>query len=165
MNTRFNILVLCTHNSARSILSEAMINHWAEKLNKPIRAFSAGSAASGRVNPLAIECLQAVGIDTQNLRSKSWNEFTLPNAPIMDAVITVCDSAANEQCPIWPGAPVQVHWGYADPSVTLGEHFDRLVAFELTRQAIGYRVLQLMQANLLGDAIAIKKMLNQIAGE
>jgi arsenate reductase (thioredoxin) len=164
MNTRFNILVLCTHNSARSILSEAMINHWAAKLNKPIRAFSAGSAASGRVNPLAIECLQAVGIDTQNLRSKSWNEFTLPNAPIMDAVITVCDSAANEQCPIWPGAPVQVHWGYADPSVTSGEHRDRLAAFELTRQAIGYRVLQLMQANFLGDAIAIKKMLNQIAG-
>jgi arsenate reductase (thioredoxin) len=136
MGDVFNILVLCTHNSARSILTEAMINHWAAKLNKPVRAFSAGSAASGRVNPLALECLQAVNVATDYLRSKSWDEFTLPNTPIMNAVITVCDSAASEQCPIWPGAPVQVHWGYADPSASEGNHQHRLAAFELTRQAL-----------------------------
>jgi arsenate reductase (thioredoxin) len=163
MSDFFNVLVLCTHNSARSILSEAMINYWAAKHNKPIRAFSAGSAASGRVNPLALECLQAVSVDTSNLSSKSWDEFTLPNAPTMSAVITVCDNAANEQCPIWPGAPVQVHWGYADPSAALGNHNDRLAAFELTRQAIAYKALQLMHANLSGDSLELKKILNQIA--
>jgi arsenate reductase (thioredoxin) len=165
MSNFFNVLVLCTHNSARSILSEAMINHWAVKLHKPIRAFSAGSAPSGRVNPLALEILQSTGINFQDLRSKSWLEFTLPSAPIMNAVITVCDNAASEQCPMWPGAPVQVHWGYADPSAVQGEHQNRLAAFELTRQAIGYRALQLMHADLLGDATAIKNTLNQIAHE
>jgi arsenate reductase (thioredoxin) len=163
MSDFFNVLVLCTHNSARSILSEAMINHWAAKLNKPIRAFSAGSAASGRVNPLALECLQGAGVDTKDLRSKSWDEFTLPSAPKMSAVITVCDNAANEQCPFWPGAPVQVHWGYADPSAALGNHNDRLAAFELTRLAIAYKALQLMHANLSRDSTELKKILNQIA--
>jgi arsenate reductase (thioredoxin) len=159
----FNVLVLCTHNSARSILSEAMINHWATQLSKPIRAFSAGSAASGRVNPLALECLGAVGIETEGLSSKSWDVFTQANAAQMNAVITVCDNAANEVCPIWPGAPIQVHWGYADPSATQGEHAQCLAAFELTRQAIGYKALQLMSANLQVDSVSLKLLLSRIA--
>jgi arsenate reductase (thioredoxin) len=163
VTTSFNVLVLCTHNSARSILSEAMINHWAKILNKPVRGFSAGSAASGRVNPLALAALHAAGIESDYCRSKHWDEFTAPNAPIMNAVITVCDNAANEVCPVWPGAPVQVHWGYADPSASQGSEQDRLAAFELTRQAIGYKVLQLMHADLQVDQTALKQTLARIS--
>ena len=138
-----NVLILCTHNSARSVLSEGMLNHWAAKLGKDVRAFSAGSAPSGRVNPLALEVLGAAGVDTAGLRSKSWDEFTAPGAPRMRIVITVCDSAAAEQCPYWPGGPVKVHWGYPDPSNA--PDAQRKQAFELTRQAIAYRMLQLLQ--------------------
>jgi len=136
-----NVLILCTHNSARSVLSEGMLNHWATKLGKNIRAFSAGSSPSGRINPHALTALSKVGIDTNGLRSKSWDEFTGPQAPTMHIVITVCDSAAAEPCPYWPGSPVQVHWGYPDPSNAPEDQ--KAQAFELTRQAIGYRMLQL----------------------
>jgi arsenate reductase (thioredoxin) len=121
-----------------------MLNHWAANLNKPVRAFSAGSAPSGRINPVALEVLAQAGVDTSSYRSKSWNEFSLPNAPQMRAVITVCDSAAAEVCPFWPGSPVRMHWGYADPSAVQGDE-EKRKAFELTRQAIGYRMLQLLQ--------------------
>ena len=137
-----HVLILCTHNSARSVLAEAMLNDWAQRLGKDVRAHSAGSAPSGRINPAATEVLDAVGIDTARLRSKSWDEFSAPNAPRMRVVITVCDSAAAETCPIWPGAPVRTHWGYPDPSNA--PEADRRKAFELTRQAIGYRMLQLV---------------------
>ena len=149
-----NVLILCTHNSARSVLSEGMLNHWARKLGKDVRAYSAGSAPSGRLNPFALEALQKAGIDTSGYRSKSWDEFVGDNAPEMRIVITVCDSAAAEQCPCWPGSPVQVHWGYADPSNALGGDDGRRLAFELTRQAIGYRMLQLLQLPLetIGNA-------------
>lgn len=140
-----HILILCTHNSARSVLSEGMLNHWALKLGKDVRAHSAGSAPSGRINPLAIEVLQAAGVDTAGYRSKSWDEFAAPDAPPMRAVITVCDSAAQEVCPYWPGSPVKVHWGYPDPSHAPGDEAARRQAFELTRQAIAYRMLQLVQ--------------------
>lgn len=143
-----NILVLCTHNSARSVLSEGMLDHWARKLGKDVKAYSAGSAPSGRVNPHALEALAGAGVDTAGLRSKSWDEFTGPGAPQMRIVITVCDSAAAEQCPYWPGSPVKVHWGYADPSHAEGGEAGRRLAFELTRQAIGYRMLQLLQLPL-----------------
>jgi arsenate reductase len=136
-----HVLILCTHNSARSVLSEGMLNHWAARLGKDIRAFSAGSAPSGRINPHALAALSNAGIDTAGLRSKSWDEFTGPDAPTMQIVITVCDSAAAEQCPYWPGSPVQVHWGYPDPSNA--PEAQKPQAFELTRQAIGYRMLQL----------------------
>jgi len=139
-----NVLILCTHNSARSVLSEAMLNHWARKLGRDVRAYSAGSAPSGRLNPFALEALNNAGIDTAGYRSKSWDEFTGDVAPRMRIVITVCDSAAAEQCPYWPGSPVKVHWGYADPSNAPGSDDDKRLAFELTRQAIGYRVLQLL---------------------
>ena len=102
-----NILILCTHNSARSVLSEGMPGHWARKLGKDVRAFSAGSTPSGRVNPHALDVLARAGIHTAGFRSKSWDEFARDGAPRMRAVITVCDSAAAETCPCWPGSPVR----------------------------------------------------------
>lgn len=143
-----NVLILCTHNSARSVLSEGMLNHWAAKLGKDVCAFSAGSAPSGRLNPFALEALTNAGIDVEGYRSKSWDEFVGDNAPRMRVVITVCDSAAAEQCPYWPGSPVKVHWGYADPSNAPGGDEGKRAAFELTRQAIGYRMLQLLELPL-----------------
>jgi arsenate reductase (thioredoxin) len=137
-----NVLILCTHNSARSVLSEGMLNHWARQLGRDVKAYSAGSTPSGRVNPYALQALKHAGIDTSHLRSKSWDEFVAPGAPTMRIVITVCDSAAAEPCPYWPGSPVQVHWGYPDPSKA--PEAEKALAFELTRQAIGYRMLQLL---------------------
>lgn len=136
-----NVLILCTHNSARSVLAEGMLNHWAARLGKDVRAYSAGSVPSGRINPHALEALANAGIGTGGLRSKSWDEFTGPAAPTMHMVVTVCDSAAAEPCPHWPGSPVKVHWSYPDPSNAA--EGQKAQAFELTRQAIGYRMLQL----------------------
>ncbi len=149
-----NVLILCTHNSARSVLAEGMLNHWAHKLGKDVRAYSAGSAPSGRINPFALEALANAGVDTQGYRSKSWDEFATDGAPRMRIVVTVCDSAAAEQCPFWPGSPVKVHWGYADPSNAPGGDEGKRQAFELTREAIGYRMLQLLALPLdrLNDA-------------
>jgi len=147
-----NVLILCTHNSARSVLSEGMLNHWAKQLGKDVRAYSAGSAPSGRLNPFALEALTNAGIDTTGYRSKSWDEFVADGAPQMRIVITVCDSAAAETCPYWPGSPVKVHWGYADPSNAPGGDEGKRQAFELTRQAIGYRMLQLLALPL--DALS-----------
>lgn len=143
-----NVLILCTHNSARSVLSEGMLNFWARRLRRDVRAYSAGSAPSGRLNPFALEVLNQAGVDTSSYRSKSWDEFTTPGAPAMRIVITVCDSAAAEVCPVWPGSPVKVHWGYPDPSNASGGDDGKRQAFELTRQAIGYRMLQLLQLPL-----------------
>jgi arsenate reductase (thioredoxin) len=139
-----HILVLCTHNSARSVLGEGMINALAARVGCDVQGHSAGSAPSGRVNPMALQVLGDAGIATAGLHSKSWNTFTAPNAPVMRMVITVCDNAAAEACPLWPGSPVQAHWSYPDPSNTLGSDAAKRRAFELTRQAIGYRVLQLL---------------------
>jgi arsenate reductase (thioredoxin) len=139
-----NILILCTHNSARSILGEAMLNHLAQLRDRPVKAFSAGSAPSGTINPFALSVLNEAGIQTHGYNSKSWHHFVGEDAPLMHAVITVCDSAAQEVCPYWPGNPVRVHWGYPDPSRSLGSDIDKARAFELTRQAIGYRMLQLL---------------------
>lgn len=156
-----NVLILCTHNSARSVLSEGMLNHLAQKLGKDVRAYSAGSAPSGRINPYALEALSNAGVSTEGYRSKSWDVFTEPNAPEMRVVITVCDSAAAEQCPYWPGSPVKVHWGYPDPSNA--PESEKKQAFELTRQAIAYRMLQLVQLQL--DAMSnadLQKALDDI---
>ena len=146
--TTTHVLILCTHNSARSVLAEGMLDHLAGRLGKDVRAHSAGSAPSGRINPLAIEALQNAGIDTHGFRSKSWDEFSREGAPPLSIVITVCDSAAAEACPVFfggtGGPPVKVHWGYPDPSNAEGGEAGRRRAFELTRQALGYRMLQLL---------------------
>ena len=160
-----NVLILCTHNSARSVLGEGMLNHLARKLGKDVRAFSAGSAPGGRVNPLALEVLGNAGGNASGLRSKNWDEFVGAAAPRMRVVITVCDNAAAETCPYWPGSPVQAHWGYADPSNAPGGEEGKRVAFELTRQAIAFRMLQLLQLPLenMSDA-ELQAALNDIAG-
>ena len=144
-----HVLILCTHNSARSVLSEGMLNHLAAQLGRDVRAHSAGSAPSGRINPFALQALNAAGIDTTGYHSKSWDAFTTPDAPPLSIVITVCDSAAAETCPVFFGGPgqaqpVKVHWGYPDPSNAEGGDAGKARAFELTRQAIGYRMLQLL---------------------
>lgn len=145
-----NVLILCTHNSARSVLGETMLNHLAKKMGKDFKGYSAGSTPRGQVNPFAIEVLKAADIDTSYVRSKSWDEFGSPDAPNMDIVITVCDSAAAETCPYWPGAPVQTHWGFPDPSNAQGGDEGKRIAFEITRQAIGYKLLQLLALPLGG---------------
>lgn len=127
----------------RSLLGEAMLAHWARRRGRAVRAFSAGSAPSGRPNPFALEALKRAGIETNGLRSKSWDEFAKADSPAMRIVVTVCDSAAGEACPVWPGRPVRIHWGYADPSAA--PEAERAAATELARQAIGYRMLQLVE--------------------
>ena len=148
----FHVLILCTHNSARSVLAEGMLQHWAARLGRDVQAHSAGSAPSGRINPFAIEALANAGIATRSFSSKSWDEFSRDGAPPLSIVITVCDSAAAEACPVFFGAtggpPVKVHWGYPDPSNAEGGDEGRRRAFELTRQAIGYRMLQLLDLPL-----------------
>lgn len=163
-----HVLILCTHNSARSVLSEGMLNHWAAKQGKDVKAHSAGSAPSGRINPFAIEALQAKGIDTSPYRSKSWDEFTSDSAPSLSIVITVCDNANAETCPVFYGGsnggqPVKVHWGFPDPSNAEGGEAGKRRAFELTRQAIGYRMLQLLALPLETlDKAALKMALEEI---
>ena len=144
--TTLNVLFLCTHNSARSILSEALLNHMDSGTSGThFKAFSAGSSPreNQQPNPLGIQVLKAAGIDTSYLRSKSWDEFAKPDAPHMDLVITVCDNAAGEVCPYWPGQPATAHWGYADPSAIDGTDEERLHAFRNTLHLIQKR-LQLL---------------------
>jgi arsenate reductase len=143
-----NVLILCTHNSARSVLAEGMLNHLARQTGRDVKAYSAGSTPSGKLNPFALDALRLAGVDVSAYRSKSWDEFIADGAPQMRIVITVCDSAAAETCPYWPGSPVKVHWGYADPSNALGGDEGKRLAFELTRQALAYRMMQLLQLPL-----------------
>lgn len=163
-----HVLILCTHNSARSVLAEGMLNHWARRLGRDVVAHSAGSAPSGRVNPFALEALARAGVDTAGVRSKSWDEFAAAGAPPLAVVITVCDSAAAEVCPVFVGrageAPVKVHWGYPDPSNAEGGDDGKRRAFELTRQAIGYRMLQLLALPLeTMERGALQRALDEIA--
>lgn len=140
MNTRpLNILFLCTHNSARSILAEAALNHIGKGR---FQGFSAGSSPreNQQPNPLALQVLKNAGIPTEGLRSKNWDEFGKPEAPHMDLVITVCDNAAGEVCPYWPGQPATAHWGYADPSEVQGDEEKKLEAFRQTLLAIRRRI-------------------------
>jgi len=134
-----NVLFLCTHNSARSILAEALLNHLGKGRFK---AYSAGSSPrdNQQPNPIGIEVLKAAGIATEGLRSKSWDEFAKPDAPVMNLVITVCDNAAGEVCPYWPGQPATAHWGYEDPSAGDGDDTHKREAFRATLYALRRRL-------------------------
>ena len=134
-----NVLFLCTHNSARSILAEALLNAVG---NGRFKAFSAGSSPRDhqRPNPLGLRVLQSAGISIENLHSKSWDVFAAPGAPAMDLIITVCDNAAGEVCPIWPGHPSTAHWSYPDPSEGNGTDAQKLEAFRKTLHAIKRRL-------------------------
>ena len=133
------VLFLCTHNSARSILAEAILNHIGQGR---FQAYSAGSSPREheQPNPLGLQVLQAAGMSTVGLRSKSWDEFAQPDAPPMDLVITVCDNAAGEVCPYWPGQPATAHWGYPDPSAGEGTDAQKLEAFRQTLHALKRRL-------------------------
>lgn len=136
-----NVLVLCTGNSARSVLAECLINRLGGGRWK---AWSAGSRPTGAINPLTLEVLAENGHPVEGLRSKSWNEFARPGAPVMDLVITVCDSAAGEACPVWPGAPRKLHIGFPDPADAKGSHQERLAVFRDVYAMIEAKLRQLI---------------------
>lgn len=147
------VLFLCTGNSARSILAEATLNHLG---HGRYRAFSAGSHPTGVVNPAAIALLRQLGIPTEALRSKSWDEFAAAGAPAIDIVITVCDSAASEVCPVWPGHPLSAHWGVPDPAHVAGDA-ERATAFRAAQRVLAHRIdllLQLPEAQLHAPTFA-----------
>ncbi|HET8731534.1 MAG TPA: arsenate reductase ArsC [Moraxellaceae bacterium] len=147
MKSVYNVLFLCTGNSARSVMAEGLLN----VLGKGhFRAWSAGSQPTGRVNPFAIEILQNIGYDTSALRSKSWDEFAAADAPAMDFIITVCDNAAGEVCPVWPGHPATAHWGFEDPAAVQGTDDAKREAFHQIFHQIRNRV-QLLLALPLDD--------------
>jgi arsenate reductase (thioredoxin) len=139
MQQPINVLFLCTHNSARSILAEALLNHLG---HGKFKGFSAGSSPrdNQQPNPLGLQVLDHAGVPTTGLHSKSWDEFALPDAPKMDLIITVCDNAAGEVCPYWPGQPATAHWSYADPSAGDANDAEKLIAFRQTMLAIKRRI-------------------------
>lgn len=140
-----NVLFLCTHNSARSVLGEALAS---TRHPGRLRGFSAGSTPSGRVHPIARDLALSLGYPDSALRSKSWNEFAAPGAPKMDIIITVCDNAAGEQCPIWPGHPATAHWGYPDPSQITGGEPAQRDAFQAVLAGLTQRLDALVQQPL-----------------
>lgn len=133
----YSVLFLCTGNSARSILAEALLNFRGES---HFRAFSAGSHPTGRVNPLALELLESRGIPADGARSKSWDEFATSGAPALDFVFTVCDNAAGEVCPVWPGQPMTAHWAVPDPAAVQGTRIEQMRAFEAAFQILDRRI-------------------------
>jgi arsenate reductase len=133
----YNVLFLCTGNSARSILAESLLNHWGKG---KFRAFSAGSFPKGQVHQTAIELLRRMNLPAEGLRSKSWDEFASPGAPPIDFIFTVCDNAAGEVCPVWPGRPMTAHWGIADPAAAEGSDAERAFAFRKALKELETRI-------------------------
>jgi len=156
----YNVLFLCTGNSARSIMAEKLMEHWGKG---HFKAYSAGSFPNGQVNPFAIQTLKAHGLATEGLRSKSWDEFAVDGAPHLDFVFTVCDNAAGEVCPIWPGQPMTAHWGVEDPAAVEGTDQEKLAAF---RRICGYleNRIKMFAALPLAklDNLKIKEEIDQI---
>jgi protein-tyrosine-phosphatase len=137
LNRPYNVLFLCTGNSARSILAEVLVNHWGRGR---FRGFSAGSFPKGTVHPMALKLLQHLNMPTDGLRSKSWDEFAAPGAPPLDFVFTVCDNAAGEVCPIWPGQPMTAHWGVPDPAAVEGSELEKMNAFREAFRTLENRI-------------------------
>ncbi len=161
----FNVLFLCTGNSARSILAEAAMNNLSVSLGK-FKAYSAGSQPRGEVNPFAIDLLQRSHLSTEGLRSKSWDEFAQPGAPGLDFVFTVCDQAAGEQCPYWPGQPMTAHWGMPDPAAVEGTDEQKRRAFSDTFLVLRRRIelfASLPFEKL--DKLALQKRVSEIGKE
>ena len=158
----YNVLFLCTHNSARSLMAEAAMNNLA--INRGLfKGYSAGSHPSGRPNPFALDQIQRAGLPVEGIRSKDWNEFTLAGAPPLDFVFTVCDNAANEVCPVWPGQPMTAHWGVPDPSNTEGSDEQKRHAFAETFRILALRIglfASLPMDKL--DRLSIKQKLDEI---
>lgn len=157
----YNILFLCTHNSARSVMAESILNRIGQG---KFRAFSAGSHPSGRINPFVRELLTRLGYDLTGARSKDWAEFATPDAPHLDFVITVCDQAAGEMCPIWPGQPMTAHWGFPDPSSATGTDAEK-AAFTASVYAMIDRRLSIFASLPLAslDRLALKRALDDVA--
>ncbi|MBC7314541.1 MAG: arsenate reductase ArsC [Rhizobium sp.] len=156
----FNVLFLCTGNSARSILAESCLNR---EGRGRFTAYSAGSHPKGEVHPMAIDLLKRSNYDTSGLRSKSWDEFAVPGAPKMDFVFTVCDSAAAEACPVWPGQPMTAHWGVPDPAALEGTETEKALAFADAYRMLGNRIsifVNLPIASL--DRLALQKRVSEI---
>ena len=155
-----NVLFLCTGNSARSILAESLLNHWGAGR---FRAFSAGSYPTGRVNPLALELLAHMKIPADGARSKSWNEFAAPGSVEFDFIITVCDNAAGEVCPVWPGKPITAHWGVEDPAAATGTDAQKMLAFRDAFRALEHRIRIFVELPLASlDRLRIKRELDRI---
>jgi arsenate reductase (thioredoxin) len=133
----YNVLFLCTGNSARSILAESLLNHWG---HGKFRAFSAGSFPKGQVHPMAVELLKRTNLPAEGFRSKSWDEFAAPGGPAIDFIFTVCDNAAGEVCPIWPGKPMTAHWGIADPAAVEGTDVEKASAFRKALKELETRI-------------------------
>lgn len=156
----FNVLFLCTGNSARSILAEAIMNSIGAGR---FRAFSAGSFPKGEVHPMALDLLSSSGLPTEGLRSKSWDEFAAPGAPKMDFVFTVCDNAANEPCPVWPGQPMSAHWGLPDPAAVEGDEVKQRLAFADTFRMLSNRIRIFTSLPIRSlDELSLQHRLNEI---
>jgi arsenate reductase len=154
------VLFLCTGNSARSILAEALLNRLGEGR---FMAYSAGSMPTGRVNPHALALLEHSGFATEGLRSKSWDEFAAPGAPQLDFIFTVCDNAAGEVCPVWPGQPVSAHWGLPDPAAVQGSEAEIAAAFSETMRMLRTRITAFVELPKSGlDRLSLKRRLNEL---
>jgi arsenate reductase len=160
MKLTYNVLFLCTGNSARSIMAEAIMNH---RGVPKFRAYSAGSHPTGRVRPEALRQLELAGLSTSEARSKSWDEFSVPGAPPLDFVFTVCDNAANEVCPIWPGQPMTAHWGVPDPAAVLGTPEQIGRAFHTAFSALERRISLFLSLPLSSlDQMALQRYIDEI---